>query len=108
MNTLRHTLQFENRQRLAWLLAALCVFLIGCYLYFVNVTIFEAVAKTRMQDRIDVIYSGVLEFESTYLQAVTKVDLRLAKARGFENVAENRLHYVTSLGTALSYVPNEN
>jgi hypothetical protein len=70
------------------------------YVYFVNLTIHNVVARTNAQKQIVELSSSVSELESEYIAIENKITLEVAYSKGFEDATPKKF---ISRDQALTY-----
>ncbi len=95
------TISIDTRVRLFWTLIFLSVTLLVMYIYGVNITVRNTVARQNIESEVSNISTRLGEMEFTYISLTNKVSLQVAYARGFKDV--NAPEYISrAKGTALS------
>lgn len=72
----------RHKHILFGLLGAVCL-LVGLYVYFVNVTVHNVVARRELEEQMVVIATTVSQLESEYITLKSEVTLDVAASRGF-------------------------
>ena len=79
----------RQTQILGALFGIACI-LAGMYVYFVNVTVHNVVARRTIEHDIALVATEVSQLESHYIDLKSSVTLDLAKSRGFAQADQER------------------
>ncbi len=79
-------LQYDTRVRIFWALVSLCVFALVLYVYGVNATVRNTVARAQLEAEATNISTHLGEMEFAYISLKNKVSLEVAYARGYQDV----------------------
>jgi cytochrome bd-type quinol oxidase subunit 2 len=106
MNTKTHVLQFNwlqklNTKALFFMLASVLVLVFVLYVYLVNKTVLNVVAREQTTRQIATLSTSIGELEFKYISAKNAVTLDLAYSHGFENSQPTL--FVSRGQTTLSY-----
>lgn len=80
------TISFDTQVRLFWMLIFLSVASLALYVYGVNATVRNTVARQNLESEIANISTHLGEMEFAYIGLRNKVSLNLAYERGFQDV----------------------
>ena len=80
-----------TRQRLFWRCSAIAVSLLASYLYLVNSTVFNLVAREQLLATLSQTGNQVVALESEYLALSGSVTMERARALGFHDAADNTI-----------------
>ena len=82
------TLSIDNRIRLFWGLAALGVILVGFYIYAVQATVANTVARQNLEDEVGSLSARLGDLEFKYIGLKNNITIEVAQADGFREVTE--------------------
>ena len=84
--TFAHTLSYDTRARSFWTLAMIVAACLVVYVYAVNATVRNTVARATLEQNTTSIASQIAEMEFSYIGEKNTISLQMAYARGFQNV----------------------
>jgi hypothetical protein len=104
MNTkVINLISWDNfEQKLIWSLFAIMIALVGLYIYLVNISVFNIMARKEAEERISQIATEVAKLEATYIGLSSKIDMETAYALGFKDASKDG-SYADLVATRLSY-----
>jgi hypothetical protein len=80
------TLSFDAHVRLFWMLTFICVASLALYVYGINATVRNTVARQNIEAEIANISTQLGEMEFAYIGLKNKISLSVAYERGFQSV----------------------
>ncbi|MFM2357878.1 MAG: hypothetical protein RJA61_615 [Candidatus Parcubacteria bacterium] len=80
------TLTYNTSRILFWTLISGIVFLAGLYMFFVNETVRNVVARQGFEKQITEFGSTIASLESDYVSKTQHIDMVFATSRGFSEV----------------------
>ena len=89
MDTVFHTLAIYDR-RAVWAAIGLVVVSASLYAYFLAASIFAVVERNQAERKIEALAGVVSGLESKYVEVGKRIDLSLARERGFHEVVSPR------------------
>ena len=78
-----------------WALLAGVVILASTYMYMINRTVWNVLARQQAETQIVSINSKLSAVEYTYIASKNKVTMQLAQSMGFEPISSNQSIFVT-------------
>lgn len=81
-------LSFDTRVRTFWTLTFFSIISLVLYIYGVNATVHNTVARARLEGEVSTISTHIGEMEFAYIGLKNKVSLQVAYARGYSDVTE--------------------
>ncbi len=80
-------LQFEEHdRRIFWIIVAFFVCSLSLYIYFLGVSVFAVIERKGAEQRSASITANIMSLESRYVAMSKKIDLALARERGFVEI----------------------
>jgi hypothetical protein len=99
-------LQLNTEKNIFWTLVGILFFCLCFYMYSINVTVRNVVARQDLQNKISTLTLSVGNSEFQYISAQDSVTLQLAYSLGFKDVADKV--YISKTTGSLAYnVPVE-
>jgi len=81
-------LQINNQKTIFWSLLGILLISIGFYMYFINATVHNIVARQNLEAEAGALTLSIGKQEFAYIQAKNGVTLEMAYNMGFEDVKE--------------------
>jgi hypothetical protein len=94
-------ISYETRAKTFWSLMAIILVCLVVYMYSVNATIHNTVARVDLEQQTTTLSAHIGEMEFSYIGLKNNVSLEMAYARGFQNVV-SPIYISRSSGRALS------
>ena len=82
------TLTFDTRVRIFWTFVAICVVSLCLYVYGVNATVRNTVARQNLEAEAMNISTHLGEIEFEYIGLTNKVSLQVAYDHGYKDVSD--------------------
>lgn len=94
---------YENRQRIFWSLASVCLLSLGLYIYAVNATAHNVAMRVALENEATSLNADLATLEFRYISLKNDVTLDTARAYGFSEVREPLYVSRTSEANSLSF-----
>src|SRR5687767_1162487 len=96
------TISYDSRVYAFWTIAALSLLALAIYIFAINATIRNTVARRDMESQVSTLAARQSSLEFAYIEAKNKINLETALAYGFKEVESPT--YISRTGaTALTY-----
>lgn len=80
--------QFEEHdRRIFWVFAALFAVVLASYVYFLGISVYAVIDRKHAEQETGLMNAKISQLESQYVALDKVIDLALAKAQGFSEVA---------------------
>jgi hypothetical protein len=81
-------LQLNNEKTIFWSLIGLLLLGIGFYMYLINATVHNIVARENFETEASALTLAIGKQEFAYIQARNSITLEMAYSMGFKDIAE--------------------
>jgi hypothetical protein len=81
-------LSYDNRVRLFWTLVIIFVISLVLYVYGVNATVRNTVLRQELETQVSNLTLKISEMEFSYISLKNNVNIDIAYARGYQDVAK--------------------
>lgn len=81
-----------------WGLVLLVMIFVGLYIFLIDRTIWNVVARQNDEKSLDSLNSQTAQLESTYMSMENSLDMNMAKSLGFNSAPDTKYINRTTLG----------
>lgn len=76
----------EHDRRIFWISAIFFICSLALYVYFLGISVFAVIERKGAEQRAAKLSASIMSLESRYVSLSGRIDLTLAKERGFQEV----------------------
>lgn len=97
-------LYFNKERTIFWGLLGILVLSVGFYMYFINATVHNVVARQNLESESGTLTLAIGNQEFEYIKARNNITIQVAYAKGFKDVSQ-KTYISRNEVTQVSYLP---